>query len=94
MQTVPKPHKIDQIKADLAKIVPGEDSISEIHIWKLSAGNVIVTAHITCESLEHFMNTERKVKEYFRRKKIHYVTIHPRFSKQVSMASLVVVFSS
>lgn len=87
LQMVPKDINVGEI-GDKISMVPGVNSIHEIHIWELAGGKNIATLHVKFHSLEDYTMANRSIRKIFHAQGVHAVTLQAEFTnaKDFSMA--------
>ncbi|KAF2265327.1 cation efflux family protein [Lojkania enalia] len=78
LQSAPPGVKLDDVKHDL-ELVPGVQSVHELHVWRLDQKKVIASAHVVVkeESLSTFMKAAQTVSECLHAYGIHSATLQP-----------------
>ncbi|PMB71147.1 Zinc/cadmium resistance protein [Beauveria bassiana] len=78
MQTAPEEIDIKDIKEDI-EMIPGVDSVHELHIWKLDQRKSIASAHIVVNNgfSGKWLVTAKTILECFHAYGIHSVTLQP-----------------
>ncbi|TQV96514.1 metal ion resistance protein/transporter (Zrc1) [Cordyceps javanica] len=78
MQTAPEEIDIRDVKEDI-EMIPGVDSVHELHIWKLDQKKSIASAHIVVDdgSSGNWAATAKIILECFHAYGIHSVTLQP-----------------
>ncbi|KAK7907689.1 hypothetical protein WMY93_016301 [Mugilogobius chulae] len=78
LQTVPKQINMDTLNERLLRL-DGVLAIHELHIWQLAGSRIIATAHIKCQDPTSYMETAKRIKDFFHHEGIHATTIQPEF---------------
>ncbi|KAM3437127.1 hypothetical protein NHJ13734_004774 [Beauveria thailandica] len=78
MQTAPEEIDIKDVKEDI-EMIPGVDSVHELHIWKLDQRKSIASAHIVVDNgfSGKWLVTAKTILECFHAYGIHSVTLQP-----------------
>ncbi|KAM3502496.1 hypothetical protein MY10362_004814, partial [Beauveria mimosiformis] len=78
MQTAPEEIDIKDVKEDI-EMIPGVDSVHELHIWKLDQRKSIASAHIVVDKgfSGKWLVTAKTILECFHAYGIHSVTLQP-----------------
>ncbi|KAJ4165243.1 hypothetical protein LMH87_006881 [Akanthomyces muscarius] len=78
MQTAPEEIDIKDVKEDI-EMIPGVDSVHELHIWKLDQKKSIASAHIVVDDgfSGKWAITAKTILECFHAYGIHSVTLQP-----------------
>ncbi|OAA80922.1 Cation efflux protein [Akanthomyces lecanii RCEF 1005] len=78
MQTAPEEIDIKDVKEDI-EMIPGVDSVHELHIWKLDQKKSIASAHIVVDDgfSDKWAITAKTILECFHAYGIHSVTLQP-----------------
>ncbi|KAM3510839.1 hypothetical protein MY11210_005501 [Beauveria gryllotalpidicola] len=78
MQTAPEEIDIKDVKEDI-EMIPGVDSVHELHVWKLDQRKSIASAHIVVDNgfSGKWLVTAKTILECFHAYGIHSVTLQP-----------------
>lgn len=77
MEGVPRHLKLDQVSQQILAIEHVK-SIGDLHIWTLSSGKIMFTAHIQIEELSHWPAVEGKIRLLLKQSyEITHVTLQP-----------------
>ncbi|KAL8584818.1 hypothetical protein ACOMHN_037523 [Nucella lapillus] len=78
LQTAPPFVNSDELQMKLSK-VEGVIGVHEFHVWQLTGSRVVLSAHILCSNVLHYMKVAAIVKDLFHREGVHSTTIQPEF---------------
>jgi len=78
LQGTPAQLELGLIRREL-KAVEGVESVHDLHVWQLSEGKAVGSAHISVEEGIDFKRTLEELKEVFHLHGIHSTTIQPEY---------------
>ena len=61
----------------------GVYDVHELHVWQLTATQIIATIHIRCRSPSDYVAIAVRVKQVFHDEGIYSITIQPEFAEMV-----------
>jgi len=82
LQTIPGNVEIDVLNKVLLKKFSGILAIHEIHIWSLSADQLVITAHALYTNKQKYIEIHQKVEDFYKKQGFSQVTIQPEFVLQ------------
>ncbi|KAE8600472.1 hypothetical protein XENTR_v10013265 [Xenopus tropicalis] len=81
LQMVPQGVQVGEIGQKLA-LVPGVNSVHEIHIWELASGKNIATLHVKFQDFASHATASQEIRRIFHEEEIHAVTIQAEFPNE------------
>jgi len=81
LQTIPGNVEVTVLQKVLLAKFPEIMGAHEVHVWTLTPGVLVLTAHITYKDKQAYLELSGAVEQFFREHSITIVTIQPEFSE-------------